>query len=77
MVKKGFSWIHIIWYSIVVRAGLYQNFATLLNIVQNYTLEIIYEKNKFYSTQLLYSDKMLDVRALHILNICKFINKLN
>lgn len=65
----------LIRYGLVAWGGLYQNSLTPLNVVQNYILKIIYRRNKRFSSALLYSETILDVRSLFALSTCSFIHK--
>lgn len=62
-------------YGIVVWGGLYSNSLIPLNLIQNYILKIIYKKNRRYSTELLYSGEIRNVRTLYFVSACTFIHK--
>lgn len=62
-------------YGVVVWGGLYQNALAGLNIIQNYILKVIYRKDKRYSTALLYSKEIFDVRSLYCLSACAHVHR--
>lgn len=62
-------------YGLVVWGGLSNTCMKQLNVVQNYILKIINRKSKRYSTRLLYSEEILDVRSLYILCACSLVKK--
>ena len=62
-------------YGIIVSGGLYNNALQPLNIAQNYILKVIFKKEKIYSTNLLYSAEIPNVRSLYILSISVFVHK--
>lgn len=65
----------LIRYGIIGWGGLYKNSLKKLAVAQNTILKIIYKKNRLYSTQLLYSEKICNVRSLFILSTCCFMHK--
>lgn len=67
----------LIRYGIIAWGGMYNNKIKQLNVVQNYILKIIFKRNKLYSTKLLYSNDILNVRSLYILTTCSYVHKCN
>lgn len=65
----------LIQYGNVVWGGLYDNVLKQLNIIQNFILRIIHNKNKYYPTKLLYNEQILNVRSLYFTSICTFYHK--
>lgn len=66
----------IIRYGIVVWGGLCDNALRQLCITQNYILRVIFFKDRLYSTNLLYSDDILNIREIYYLSNCIFCFKL-
>lgn len=64
-------------YGVIVWGGLYQNSLSPLNIAQNYILKVMFRKNKRFSTSLLYSREIFDVRLLYCLSVCVYTHKSN
>lgn len=62
-------------YGLVVWGGLYQNALSHLSIAQNYILKVIFRKNRRFSTALLYSREVFDVRSLYCLSTCIYVHK--
>lgn len=65
----------LIRYGIIVWGGLYNNALRQLNVIQNFILKVIYNKNKHYPTALLYNEDIFNVRSLYILEICLYVHK--
>lgn len=65
----------LIGYGIIVWGGLYQNALQPLNVIQNYILKIIYHKNRYFSTALLYNETVLNVKSLYFYASCMFYFK--
>lgn len=65
----------LIRYGIIVWGGLYNNSLQQLNVVQNYILRVIHNKNRLFSTKELYTHDILNVRSLYILELCAFVHK--
>lgn len=65
----------LIRYGIIVWGGLYNNSLRKLAVAQNTILKIIYKKNRLFSTKLLYSDKICNIRSLFILSTCCYMHK--
>lgn len=62
-------------YGILVWGGLYSNALKKLSVIQNYILKIIFNKNKLYPTNLLYSNEIINIRSLYILSVCTYTFK--
>lgn len=65
-------------YGIVVWGGLYNNSLKQLQVVQNTLLKIIYKKDRFHPTDLLYSGgncSNCNIRTLYILSVCSYVHK--
>lgn len=62
-------------YGILVWGGMYSNKLKKLNVIQNYILKIIFNRNKRYPTKLLYSDEISNIRSLYILDVCVYTFK--
>ena len=67
----------LIRYGIVVWGGLYQNSLNSLNVVQNYILKVLFEKNKLSSANLLCASDIFDVRSIYVFEVCCFVKKNN
>lgn len=65
----------LIRYGIIVWGGLYRNSLKQLNVVQNYILKVMYRKRRRYSTDLLYSEEIFNVRSLYVLSACIYVHK--
>lgn len=65
----------LIRYGIIAWGGLYNNALRKLNVIQNYILRIIYKKNRLYSTELLYTEDINNIRTLYILKVCSYVQK--
>lgn len=66
----------LIRYGITIWGGIYDNALEPIQIIQNYILKIIYHKDKLYSTKLLFSETILNVRAMYLYSACVFYFKL-
>lgn len=64
-------------YGVIVWGGLYNNSLKQLNVVQNYILRVMNRKEKRYSSQLLYSEDVFNVRSIYILSTCIYAHKSN
>lgn len=67
----------LINYGLVVWGGLYWNSLRPLSIVQNYIIKVMFKLNRGFSTSLLYSQDILDVRSLYCLSVCTYVHKTN
>ena len=65
----------LIRYGIMVWGGMCETVLKQLNVMQNTILKIIFKKNKRYSTSLLYSSDIFNVRSLYILSCCVYVHK--
>lgn len=65
----------ILQYAIIVWGGLYINALKPHNVVQNYILKVIFQKEKRFPTNQLYNENMLNIRMLYFYNLCLFIYK--
>lgn len=64
----------ILRYGILIWGGMYTSNIKPLQIVQNYIVKIILNKPRLYSTSLLYTTEISDIRSLYILEVCNFIH---
>ena len=62
-------------YGIIVWGGLYNNALKPLMVAQNTILKIILKKNRLYSTNLLYTKRICNVRSIFIISTCCFVHK--
>lgn len=62
-------------YGILVWGGLYTRSLKKLNVIQNSILKIMYNKKRDYPTKLLYTNEILNIRSLYILNVCIYTHK--
>lgn len=67
----------LIRYAIIIWGGTYKTTMNQLNVAQNYILRIIYRRNKLHPTVDLYSEDVLNVRSMYILNTCIYVHKRN
>ena len=65
----------ILQYAIVVWGGLYLSALEPLNVVQNYILKVIFQKERLFPTDQLYNENILNIRMLYFYNICLFYYK--
>ena len=61
-------------YGILVWGGMYSTHLRLLNVVQNFIVKTILRKPKLYTTSLLYSPKLNNIKTLYILSACNFVH---
>lgn len=66
----------LIKYGIVIWGGLYSSALTQLNVTQNYILKVMNKKEKLFSTNLLYDEKVFNVRSLYIHSVCSYVHKI-
>lgn len=62
-------------YGILVWGAIYDNALRLLKVAQNYILKIMFHKKKMFSTDLLYSEDILNIRQLFFLSCCVAVHK--
>ena len=65
----------ILQYAIVVWGGLYLSALESLNVVLNYILKVIFQKERLFPTDQLYNENILNIRMLYFYNICLFYYK--
>lgn len=65
----------LIRYGIIIWGGTYKTTMNQLNVAQNYILRIIYRRNKLHPTIDLYSEDILNVRSMYILNTCIYVHR--
>ena len=61
-------------YGILVWGGMYSTHLRLLNVVQNFIVKTILRKPKLYTTSLLYSPELNNIKTLYILSACNFVH---
>lgn len=64
-------------YGILVWGGMYSRHLNQLKTIQNYIVKVILMKPKLYSTSLLYSCEICDVRTMYILTVCNYVHSNN
>lgn len=65
----------LLTYGITVWGSMYENAMRPLQIVQNKILKIIHKKDRLYPTNMLYNEKILDLRTLFFHSVNCYIHK--
>ena len=56
---------------------MYSRHLDQLKTIQNYIVKVIFMRPKLYSTDLLYSSEICDVRTMYILTVCNYVHSNN